>query len=48
MAVAETPPNADSKFIIANLRGDEFRGFSMVNDEFVPPGSVGGGGRRED
>lgn len=35
MAVGATPPNADAKYILANLRGDEFRGFSMVNSEFV-------------
>ncbi|XP_059079658.1 calcium-dependent protein kinase C-like isoform X2 [Tigriopus californicus] len=30
-----TPLDKDAEFIIANLRGDEFKGFSMINPMFI-------------
>lgn len=31
-----TPPDATSAYILDNLKGNEFDGFSFVNSEFDP------------
>ena len=33
--MARTPPDDTAKFILNNLRGNEFKGFSFVNDEYL-------------
>ena len=40
MRVDATPPNADGKYILENMNGDEFAGFSMTNNFYVPPGKT--------
>ena len=32
--MSSTPPDATAKFILNNMKGDEFKGFSFYNEEF--------------
>jgi len=34
LQVKETPPDPTSAYILSNLKGNEFQGFSFVNPEF--------------
>jgi len=34
LPMTSTPPDATAKFILNNLKGDEFKGFSFYNEAF--------------
>ena len=35
LPMAKTPPDDTAKYILKNMRGDEFKGFSFINDEYI-------------
>ena len=34
LPMGKTPPDKTAEYIISNLKGDEFKGFSFLNTEF--------------